>query len=115
MNEQTKEAPPGFRVVEINREPVELFKILKFEGLASSGGDAKAAIASSNVLLNGEIETQKRKKIVSGDLIEFGDEKIFIKLSASTTENIATPQVKVKQAAKTSSKKRKDIPTLSNK
>lgn len=54
----------------ITREPVELFKILKFENLASSGGEAKVMIETGNVLLNGLVETQKRKKIVSGDIIE---------------------------------------------
>ena len=54
----------------ITREPVELFKILKFENLASSGGEAKAIIENGQVLVNGLVETQKRKKIVSGDTIE---------------------------------------------
>ncbi|MFT5837092.1 MAG: ribosome-associated protein, partial [Candidatus Azotimanducaceae bacterium] len=56
--------------VEITREPIELFKLLKFEGLASSGGEAKALIAAGQVLLNGVLETQKRKKLVAGDCIE---------------------------------------------
>lgn len=54
----------------ITREPVELFKILKFENIASSGGEAKAMIENENVLVNGLVETQKRKKIVAGDIIE---------------------------------------------
>ena len=66
------------RDVEINKEPVELYKILKFEGILSSGGEAKAAVAEGLVTVNGEIETRKRKKIVAGDIIEFGDEKIRI-------------------------------------
>ena len=66
------------RDVEITKEPVELYKILKFEGIASSGGEAKAAIAEGLVMVNGEVETRKRKKIVAGDVIEFGDEKIHI-------------------------------------
>lgn len=66
------------RDVEISKEPVELYKILKFESLASSGGEAKAAIAEGKVLVNGEVETRKRKKIVAGDIIEFGAEKIRI-------------------------------------
>ena len=60
--------------VELNQEPVELYKILKFEGLLASGAEAKNAIADGMVLLNGQIETQKRKKIVSGDVIEFEGE-----------------------------------------
>ena len=47
----------------INKEQVELFKILKFEGIASSGAEAKDLIASGLVLVNGAIEKQKRKKI----------------------------------------------------
>ena len=62
--------------VELTKEPVELYKILKFEGMASSGGEAKAIIADGQVTVNGIIETQKRKKIVSGDIIEYGTEKI---------------------------------------
>lgn len=59
------------QVVELMKQPIELFKILKFEGLAASGGEAKAAIAGGLVTLNCVVETQKRKKIVSGDIIEF--------------------------------------------
>lgn len=66
--------------VEINREPVELYKILKFEGLAASGGEAKSVIAAGQVRLNGKIETQKRKKIVSGDEIEFNQQRLKIRL-----------------------------------
>jgi len=68
------------RIVEVYEEPVELYKILKFEGLVGSGGEAKLVIAEGYVLLNGEVETRKRKKIVSGDIIEFGEEKIRIQL-----------------------------------
>ena len=68
------------RDVEISKEPVELHKILKFEGMVSSGGEAKSAIAEGQVLVNGKVETRKRKKIVSGDTVEYGNEKIRIQL-----------------------------------
>ena len=68
------------RKVEILKEPIELCKILKFESMVSSGGEAKSVIAEGQVLVNGKIETRKRKKIVSGDVIEFGKEKILIQL-----------------------------------
>ena len=64
------------RDVVLRKEPVELHKILKFEGMVPSGGVAKLAIESGDVLVNGEVETRKRKKIVSGDIIEFNGEKI---------------------------------------
>ena len=61
-------------IIEITREPVELYKLLKFESILSSGGEAKHVISEGYVLLNGEVETRKRKKIVSGDVIEFNGE-----------------------------------------
>ncbi|GAA0206577.1 hypothetical protein GCM10009123_12540 [Kangiella japonica] len=64
----------------INKEPVELFKILKFEGIVGSGGEAKTVISEGLVKLNGAVETQKRKKIVSGDVIEFMDQSFKITL-----------------------------------
>ena len=66
------------RTVEITREPVELYKILKFEGMVGSGGEAKMVIDEGYVLVNGEVETRKRKKIVSGDIIEFEEDTIRI-------------------------------------
>lgn len=64
------------RDVILQFEPVELFKILKFESMAPSGGVAKLAIESGDVLVNGEVETRKRKKIVAGDVVEFNGDKI---------------------------------------
>ena len=64
--------------IEITKVPVELFKILKFEGLASSGGEAKMVIGNGLVKVNGAVETQKGKKIVSGDVIEFNGEAFKI-------------------------------------
>lgn len=68
------------RDVEITREPVELYKILKFEGLVSSGGEAKLLIGDGQVTVNGEIETRRRKKMVDGDVIEFRGEKLQLRL-----------------------------------
>jgi len=68
------------RNVDITSEPIQLYKILKFEGLVSNGGEAKAAVAEGLVRVNGQTETRKRKQIVSGDIIEFGDEKMRIRL-----------------------------------
>lgn len=66
------------RDVEITREPVELYKILKFEGLLSSGAEAKNAVAAGMVEVNGEPELRKRRKIVAGDVIVFQSETLKI-------------------------------------
>ena len=49
-------------IAELEEEFVELYKILKFEGLVDSGGMAKQIIADGQVIVNGEVETRKRKK-----------------------------------------------------
>jgi len=66
--------------IEISREPIELYKILKFEGLVSSGGAAKIEIDQGKVLVNGVVETRRRKKIVSGDVVEYGSERVRVRL-----------------------------------
>ena len=67
-------------VLEISNEQIDLYKILKIEGMVASGGAAKIEIAEGNVLVNGVVETRKRKKIVSGDIVEYGSEKVRIQL-----------------------------------
>lgn len=59
------------RVVLLTHEPVELYKVLKFEGLVASGGEAKGVIDEGRVSVNGTVETRRRRKLVDGDVIEF--------------------------------------------
>jgi len=75
------------RTVEISTEPLELCKVLKFEGMVGSGGEAKLVIVDGLVRLNSEVETRKRKKVVSGDIIEFGGEKIQLLLKSATKDD----------------------------
>ncbi len=67
--------------IEINREPVELYKILKFEGLVGTGGEAKIVIDEGLVKVNGQVELRRRNKIKSGDLIEYNDIEYRIELN----------------------------------
>ena len=69
---------PDKIIAELETEFVELYKILKFEGLSDSGGNAKQAIADGLVSVNGEVETRKRKKIKAGDQIDFIDHHIDV-------------------------------------
>ncbi|MDH4027336.1 MAG: RNA-binding S4 domain-containing protein [Nitrospirota bacterium] len=69
------------RDIEVSGEPVELYKLLKLAGMASSGGEAKSVVAEGRVSVNGSVETRKRKKIFSGDIVGFGKEEIRIQLS----------------------------------
>ncbi|MCB1755853.1 MAG: RNA-binding S4 domain-containing protein [Gammaproteobacteria bacterium] len=66
---------------EIDREPVELYKLLKFEGLVGSGGEAKHLVADGRVTVNGELETRKRRKIMTGDEICVDGERYRVERS----------------------------------
>ncbi|MEM6581608.1 MAG: RNA-binding S4 domain-containing protein [Pseudomonadota bacterium] len=68
------------REVYISREPIELYKVLKFEGLVNSGGEAKVVISAGAVQVNGTVETRKRRQISNGDTIEFAGEELRIHL-----------------------------------
>ena len=58
---------------------IELNKLLKIVQLASSGGEAKQLIDEGLILVNGEVEKQRRKKLRSGDVVKFEMAEITIK------------------------------------
>ena len=68
-------------LITIQAEPIELCQLLKFAGLASSGGEAKQVINDGLVTVNGAIETQKRKKIVSGDVVIYADHTLTVQVA----------------------------------
>jgi len=68
--------PP--RNVAVKEMPIELCQFLKFGGLTESGGQAKQAISEGRVLLNGTVETRKRKKLSLGDRVTFADQTIVV-------------------------------------
>jgi len=50
-------------------ENIPLIGLLKIVGVASTGGHASMLVTEGLVQLNGNVETQKRKKIIKGDVI----------------------------------------------
>ena len=66
------------KTVSVSETPIELCQFLKFGGLAESGGQAKHAISEGQVLLNGAVETRKRKKLVLGDRVTFDGKTIVV-------------------------------------
>jgi len=68
------------REIKISEEPIELYKILKIENMVASGGEAKYVISEGQVIVNGKVETRKRKKIFSGDIVEFGEKIIRVQV-----------------------------------
>jgi len=69
------------REIGVREVPIELCQFIKFGGLSESGGEAKQLIADGRVLLNGAIETRKRKKLFVDDRVEVNGQTIVVKLA----------------------------------
>ena len=61
--------------VEINTEYIKLDQFLKWAGACENGAMAKGFIIDSFVSVNGNIETQRGKKLRNGDIVEFENKK----------------------------------------
>lgn len=63
----------------IDHEYIQLNQLLKLLGLVESGGEANQRIVDGEVIVNKEIEYQKRKKLRPGDVVVFQRKSIVIK------------------------------------
>ncbi len=66
------------QVIKLREDFIKLGQALKAAGLVESGVDAKFVIQDGLVKVNGSIETQRGKKLVAGDMVEFDGEEIKI-------------------------------------
>ena len=60
-------------------EFIKLGQAIKTVGFVESGVEAKDVIQSGLVKVNGVVETQRGKKLVGGEVIEFNGSKLTIK------------------------------------
>ena len=65
-------------MIKIDTEFIKLDQFLKMVNIAASGGQAKIMIMSEDVKVNGAVETQRGKKLRSGDMIEAEGRKFQI-------------------------------------
>jgi ribosome-associated protein len=54
-------------------EYIELKNLIKLLGWVNTGGEAKFRIDNQEIKVNGEVETQRRKKIRRGDIVMSGN------------------------------------------
>ena len=66
------------KIIKIKDEYITLGQFLKFAGCDSSGIDAKIVIKDGLVLVNGEVESRRGKKLRRDDMIEFDGETFVI-------------------------------------
>lgn len=79
--------------IQLAQQPIELCKLLKVADLVSGGGEAKVVISEGYVLLNGEVEFQKRKKVYHNDVVEFNGEVIQVVVNEDLVEDFIEPEV----------------------
>ena len=66
------------QVIKLRDEYIKLCQALKAAGLVESGVEAKIVITDGEVTVNGQVETQRGKKLHGGDIVEFDGEQIKI-------------------------------------
>ena len=64
--------------MKIQTEFIKLDSFLKFCGAASLGSEAKMYVLDELVKVNGEICTQRGKKLYRGDIVEFNGETFSV-------------------------------------
>lgn len=64
--------------IKLRDDFIKLGQALKLAGLVESGVDAKFVIQDGLVKVNGQTETQRGKKLVAGDVIEFDGNTVKI-------------------------------------
>lgn len=65
-------------IIKLRDDFIKLGQALKAAGLVESGVDAKFVIQDGLVKVNGQTETQRGKKLIAGDMVEFDGQQIRI-------------------------------------
>ena len=58
-------------IIKLRDEYIKLGQALKAAGLVETGVDAKFVVQDGLVKVNGQVEMQRGKKLVDGDIVEF--------------------------------------------
>lgn len=65
-------------IIKLRDDYIKLGQALKAANLVSSGVEAKEFIIQGLVIVNGEVETRRGRKLYDGDEVIFDDQKISI-------------------------------------
>ena len=74
-------SPAPSRILQVREIPIELAQLLKFAGLAESGGSAKQAIVNAQVKVNGVVEKRKGRKLQAGDQVTYQGQTLTVQQS----------------------------------
>ena len=65
-------------IIKLKEDYIKLGQALKAAGLVDSGVEAKFVIQDGLVFVNGDVELQRGKKLIDGDIVEFDGNQIKI-------------------------------------
>ena len=65
-------------VITLKEDFIKLGQALKAAGFVENGVEAKIEITSGNVLVNGEVDTRRGRKLYDGDEVSFNGQTIKI-------------------------------------
>lgn len=68
----------NMEIIKLRDDFIKLGQALKAAGLVESGVEAKEFIVQGLVVVNGEVETRRGRKLYDGDEVEFDGDKISI-------------------------------------
>ena len=60
--------------IDITTEFITMDKLLKFSGIADTGGKAFLMVEDGIIQLNGKLVTEKRKKVFPGDIVNIDNQ-----------------------------------------
>ena len=74
---------PVVRVIEVAGDFIKLDSLLKLAGIAQTGGEAKIRIAEGEITVDGEVETQRGRKLRDGAVVRGVGQAVRIKTMPS--------------------------------
>ena len=58
---------------------ITLGQALKAASITGTGGEAKVLVQMGEVLVNGEVETRRGRRLREGDVVEVGEERLEVR------------------------------------
>lgn len=59
------------KIIIVKPPYIKLGQFLKLVGIIDRGSDAKSFLVSNQILINGDVDTRRGKKLYHGDKVEF--------------------------------------------
>lgn len=66
------------RDIQVRGDMIRLGQLLKVAGIVDAGGEVKAYLAATPVLVNGEPESRRGRQLRPGDEVQAGEERLTL-------------------------------------